>query len=192
MEVILTQDVPKLGARGAVVRVKDGYARNYLIPRRLALRATDANKRHFEEVMRQTRARMLKQRASAEELFAKLNGEHVKLSLAFGETGKAYGSVTAKEIAESFRQKGIYFDHHQVMLDRPIKEAGAHEVEIRLFEDVVAKVKVWVVPEGEGEPEAAAKTDEMETEAAESPEPQPAHQEQEKQEESEPSQAEES
>ncbi len=149
MEVILTQDVIKLGKRGDVVKVKDGYARNFLFPRSLALLASDSNKRHFTEVMRQTRARMEKQKSTAEELRAKLDGEHIKLTLAFGETGKAYGSITAKEIAVAFREKGLYFDHHQVILDHPLKEAGAHDVQVRIFGDVVATVKVWIVPEGE-------------------------------------------
>jgi len=149
MEVILTEDIAKLGKRGEIIGVKDGYARNYLIPKKLALRATDANRSHFKEVMRQTRARIQKQRTSVEELRVKLDGEHVKFTLAFGETGKAYGSITAKQIAEGFREKGIYFDHHQVMLEYPLKEAGAHDVRIRLFEDVTATVKVWIIPEGE-------------------------------------------
>ncbi len=149
MEVILTQDVIKLGKRGDVVKVKDGYARNFLFPRNLALLASESNKRHFTEVMRQTRARMEKQRSSAEELRAKLDGEHIKLTLAFGETGKSYGSITAKEISVAFREKGLYFDHHQVVMDHPLKEAGAHDVAIRIFGDVIATVKVWIVPEGE-------------------------------------------
>jgi large subunit ribosomal protein L9 len=151
MEIILTQDIPKLGDRGDVVRVKDGYARNFLLPKKLAMRATESNRRHFQEVMRQTRARMQKQRGTADEQRAKLDGEHVKFTLAFGETGKAYGSITSKQIAEGFREKGIYFDHHQVMLDHPLKEPGAHDVQIRLFSDIIATVKVWVVPEGESE-----------------------------------------
>ncbi len=151
MDIILTKDIVKLGKRGSVVKVKDGYARNYLIPRKLALKATDSNKRHFEEVMRQTRARMEKQQLSAQDMKSRLDGEHIKLVLAFGETGKAYGSVTAKDIALAFREKDIYFDHHQVLLDHPLKEAGAHDVKIHLFADVEATVKVWVVPEGEAE-----------------------------------------
>jgi large subunit ribosomal protein L9 len=143
MEVILTQDVAKLGRRGEIVGVKDGYACNYLIPD--------------------------KQRASAEELRAKLDGEHVKFTLAFGETGKAYGSITAKQIAEGFREKGVYFDHHQVMLDHPLKEAGAHEVKIRLFEDVIATVKVWIVPEGEPAHRGSESTGEKESVQVEDP-----------------------
>ncbi len=169
MEVILTQDVAKLGRRGEIVGVKDGYACNYLIPKKLALRASDANRRHFKEVMRQTCVRIDKQRASAEELRAKLDGEHVKFTLAFGETGKAYGSITAKQIAEGFREKGVYFDHHQVMLDYPLKEAGAHEVKIRLFEDVTATVKVWIVPEGEPAHRGSESTGEKESVQVEDP-----------------------
>ncbi|MBD3284709.1 50S ribosomal protein L9 [candidate division WOR-3 bacterium] len=155
MEVILTQDVVKLGNRGEVVRVKSGYARNYLIPRKMALPATSSNKRHVAEIIRQTKAKVEKERSSAELLYEKLNGEHIKLNLAFGETGKAYGSITAKDIASSFRDKDIYFDHHQVILDHPLKEAGSHDVQIKLFEGVTATVKVWVVPEGDSpEPES--------------------------------------
>ncbi|MBN2378751.1 50S ribosomal protein L9 [candidate division WOR-3 bacterium] len=160
MEVILTQDVVKLGNRGEVVRVKDGYARNFLIPRKLALPATESNKRHFAEVVRQTRARVEKERTSAEELREKLDGEHVKITLSFGETGKAYGSVTAKDIASSFREKGIFFDHHQIILDYPLKEAGAYDVQVRIFEGVTATVKVWIVPEGQ--PEEAEKAEVVE------------------------------
>lgn len=160
MEVILTQDVVKLGNRGQVVRVKDGYARNFLIPRKLALPATESNQRHVKEIMRQTRAKVKKELVTAEELKAKLDGEHVKLTLAFGETGKAYGSVTAKDISASFREKGIYFDHHQVLIDHPLKDAGSHDVLIRLFEGVIATVKVWVVPEEPTE-EAGKSTEEV-------------------------------
>lgn len=149
MNVILTQDIANLGKRGEVVKVKSGYARNYLIPKKLAIVATESNKLHFTEVMRQTRARIQKQEAVALELKEKLDGEHVKLTLAFGETGKAYGSVTAKEISSAFRDKGLYFDHHQVILDQPLKEAGAHDVRIHIFGEIEATVKVWVVPEEE-------------------------------------------
>lgn len=161
MEVILTQDVAKLGRRGDVVRVKNGYARNFLLPRKLALKATSSNKLHFEEVMRQSRAKVEKQRVSAQEMFAKLNGEHVKLTLAFGETGKAYGSITSKDIASAFREKDIYFDHHQVMLDHPLKEPGSHDVQIRLFADIIASVKVWVVPEEDVSDETAEEVSEV-------------------------------
>ena len=163
MEVILTQDVIKLGNRGEIVRVKNGYARNFLFPRKLALPATDSNKRHVAEIIRQTRAKVEKERSSAEVLREKLDGEHIKLSLAFGETGKAYGSITAKDIASSFREKEIFFDHHQVVLDHPLKEAGAHDVKIRLFEGLTAMVKVWVVPEGE-----QSETEQIEVAKAES------------------------
>lgn len=151
MDVILTQDISHLGKRGDVVKVKNGYARNYLIPKKLALVASQANQEHFKEVMRQTRARIQKQESEAQVLKSKLDGEHVKVTLAFGETGKAYGSVTAKEISAAFREKGLYFDHHQVVLDHPLKEAGAHDIKIHLFGEVDAAVKVWVVPEGESE-----------------------------------------
>jgi large subunit ribosomal protein L9 len=158
MEIILVQDMPKLGNRGDVVRVKDGYARNYLFPRNLAMKATDSNKRHVAEIIRQTRARMEKQKVGAEELRNQLDGEHIKFTLAFGDTGKAYGSVTSKDISQAFRDKGIYFDHHQVMLDHSLKDAGAHDVQIRLFKDVFATVKVWVVPEGEAPQEPTIET----------------------------------
>lgn len=151
MEIILTEDVARVGKRGEVCKVADGFARNFLIPKKLAMPATDSNKRHFEEIMRQTRAKVEKQRDGAEELAKKLDGEHIKFTLAFGETGKAYGSVTAKDIARGFYEKGLYFDPHQVVLDKPLKEAGVHQVQIHLFEDVNAQVKVWVVPEGEEE-----------------------------------------
>jgi len=160
MEVILLQDVDKLGIRGQIVNVADGYGRNFLLPRRIAVHATAQNKKWAE----QQRVRFLKQtakeKAEAEEL-AKLVAD---VSLAFtrksGEHGQLFGSVTAMDVAEGLATKGFNIDRRKIQLDQPIKLLGEYDVPIRLHREVTQTVKVKV--EGETEPAAPAKEESKE------------------------------
>jgi len=153
MEVILLQDVDKLGVRGQTVNVADGYGRNYLLPKKMAVQATAQNKKWAE----QQRVRFLKQtakeKAEAEEL-AKLLAE---VSLAFtrkaGEQGQLFGSVTAMDVAEGLAAKGFNIDKRKIQIDPPIKLLGEYDVPIRLHREVTATVKVRI--EAEAQPQAA-------------------------------------
>lgn len=147
MEVILKQDVENLGAAGDLVSVKPGYARNYLIPQGLALRATEGNRRRFEEERRHTQRAEARERERAEELAEKLDGRSLTFTVMAGEEGRLYGSVTNVDIAEALEREGLDVDRRLVLLDEPIKELGVYRVPIRLHADVRPEVKIWVVAE---------------------------------------------
>ncbi len=147
MEVILKQDVENLGAAGDLVSVKPGYARNYLIPRGLALRATEGNRRRFEEERRHTQRAEARERERAEELAEKLDGRSLTFTVMAGEEGRLYGSVTNVDIADALEREGLAVDRRLVLLDEPIKELGVYRVPIRLHADVRPEVKIWVVAE---------------------------------------------
>lgn len=145
MEVILLDAVHKLGGRGETVKVKPGYARNYLFPRGLALPATDANRRVFQEnermLIRRDRLAMDAARAQA----AKLAGAACTITVQVGEEDKMYGSVTSLDIFRQLAEKGYELDRRQIVLDEPIKQLGEYTVDVRLHRDVTAPVKVSVV-----------------------------------------------
>src|SRR5690349_2994818 len=144
MEVILLERVEKLGAIGDVVKVKDGFARNYLLPRKKALRANEANRKVFEA----NRARIEKEneekRSDAEKASKGVEGKSVKLIRQASNAGHLYGSVSARDIAEALEGVGAHVAKSQVVLDRPIKEIGVHEVKIALHPEVAVTVKVNV------------------------------------------------
>jgi large subunit ribosomal protein L9 len=147
MDVILRQDVANLGRTGELVTVKDGYARNFLLPRGMAYQATEANKRRLEA----ERAQRLKKQ-SAEVGAAQARAERLaQVSLTFtmkaGEGDKLFGSVTAADIAEQLREQGYEVDKKQVELDEPLKALGVYKVPVRLHADVKPDVRVWVVRE---------------------------------------------
>jgi large subunit ribosomal protein L9 len=149
MEVILREHVDKLGRRGEIVKVADGYARNYLLPRKLALPATPGNKVQVERQRAKFEAREAEDRAAAERVAAKLASLDLVISRRVGETEALYGSVTAVDIAEAIAEKGFELDRRKLQLDEPIKRLGEFEVAIRLHRDVTGTVKVRVVAEGE-------------------------------------------
>ncbi|MCC2097110.1 MAG: 50S ribosomal protein L9 [Hyphomicrobiales bacterium] len=140
MEVILMERVPKLGQMGETVRVKDGYARNFLLPRGKALRATEANKARFEGQRAQLEARDLERRSEAEQLKDKVDGKVYVIIRQAGETGQLYGSVTTRDIAETITAGGISVHRNQVELTTPIKTLGMHKVAINLYGDVEGSV----------------------------------------------------
>ena len=144
MEVILLQRVPKLGQMGDVVRVKDGYARNYLLPQGKALRANEASRKRFERDKAQLEARNLEARKEAEAVAEKLAGKTFVVLRQAGETGQLYGSVSTRDIAELAVAGGFTIERSQVRLDRPIKSIGLHEVLIALHPEVEVPITVNV------------------------------------------------
>ncbi len=147
MEVILTQKVQGLGDRGDVVRVKPGYARNYLFPKRLALHSSENQKRVLGEENRLHDARDAKLRQSVQAVAEKMKGLSCTLVVQAGEEDKLYGSVTGHDIAKAISDQGFAVDHNQVVLDEPIKKLGVYTVSVRLHRDVEVPIKVWVVKE---------------------------------------------
>jgi large subunit ribosomal protein L9 len=148
MELILREDVEKLGRRGDVVKVAEGFARNYLLPRGLAMPITPANKAMIEKERKAHEARMAKEKAECESLAARIGGLRFVAPRKVGESDVLYGSVTAADIAEFLAAKGIEIDKRKVLLDEPIKHLGEHEVKIRLHSEVHAGLKLLVTKEG--------------------------------------------
>jgi len=147
VEVILLHTVPKLGERGTTVRVKPGFARNYLFPRQLALPASESNMRVFREHAAVLAKRDQMESDAARERAAKLVDVSVTIPVQVGEEDRLYGSVTAMDIARGLAAQGHEFEKRQVMLDEPIKQLGVYTVDIRLHREVSAPIKVWVVKE---------------------------------------------
>lgn len=145
MEVILRQDIEKLGARGQIVTVADGYARNYLLPRRLAVPATDANKKIIEQERQGHLRREATQKAEAEELAGMLAGVSVTLYQKAGEHDQLFGSVTALDIAEALGRQNFRIDRRKIQLEHPIKQLGEHTVAIRLHREVTVEITVRVL-----------------------------------------------
>lgn len=145
IHVVLQGDVQNLGKSGDLVRVRPGYARNFLIPRGLALPATAGNVARVEELKRQALARAAKELATAQELAKKIEATSVKIARSVGEENKMYGSVTSRDIEEAFKAAGIEIDRKKIQLDEPIKQLGLAEVTAKLYRDVTAKLRVEVV-----------------------------------------------
>jgi large subunit ribosomal protein L9 len=148
MELILRDDVEKLGRRGDVVKVKDGYARNFLLPRGLGMPVTAANKAMVEKEKKAHEARLAKEKAEFESLAARIGGLRFVAPRKVGENDVLYGSVTAGDIAEFLKGKGIEIDKRKVHLDEPIKHLGEHEVKVKLHPEVTATVRLLVTKEG--------------------------------------------
>jgi large subunit ribosomal protein L9 len=147
MEVILKEDVVNLGHRGDVVKVADGYGRNFLLPRKLALQATDANKAVIEQMKTAAARRSATEKAQAEELVAKLEPLVLSFTRKSGESGQLFGSVTSADIATELAAKGFEVDRRKIVLNEPLKTVGDHIVSIKLHRDVAAQLKVKVVAE---------------------------------------------
>ncbi len=147
MELILKERVEGLGERGDIVRVKDGYARNYLLPKGLAVPATEAQKRILEEENRLRVIRDDKIKRNVQVVAEKMKNLSCTIVVQAGEEDKLYGSVTAHNITEAIVKQGYEVDHKQVMLTEPIKKLGVYTVPIRLHREVEVPIKVWVVKE---------------------------------------------
>jgi large subunit ribosomal protein L9 len=144
MEVILLERIARLGQMGDVVRVRDGFARNYLLPQGKAMRANDANRKRFEAERTHLEARNLERQSEAEQVAAKLGGKSFVVIRQAGETGQLYGSVTSRDLAEAMEAGGYSVARNQIDLNQPIKTIGMHEVRIALHADVAANVTVNV------------------------------------------------
>jgi large subunit ribosomal protein L9 len=144
MQVILLERIGRLGQMGDVVTVKDGYARNFLLPQGKALRATEANRKQFESQRSQLEARDLERKSEAEGVSGKLNGKSFIVIRQAGDNAQLYGSVSTRDIAEAVTEGGFSIERQQVQLDRPIKALGLHEVRISLHGDVVPHILVNV------------------------------------------------
>lgn len=144
MQVVLLERITKLGQMGDVVTVKDGYARNFLLPQGKALRANKPNLERFESERAQLEARNLEQKSEAESVKAKLDGETVIIIRQSGETGQLYGSVSPRDIAEALTDKGFNLERGQIGLDAPIKILGLHETNVTLHPEVSSTVVVNV------------------------------------------------
>jgi large subunit ribosomal protein L9 len=147
MKVILRQDHERLGKVGDTVDVKDGYARNYLIPRKIAFEATPGNLRALEEEKKQRVQRADKELRTATKLAAELEKLSLTIQMKVGEDEKLFGSVTSQTIADSLKEKGYTIDKRIVHLEEPIKALGIYTVDLKLHSEVTGKVKVWVVRE---------------------------------------------
>jgi large subunit ribosomal protein L9 len=144
MKVILLERVERLGALGDVVSVKDGFARNYLLPRSKALRANEANLKVFEAQRHEIEGRNAKNREGAERIAKKIDGETYVIIRSAGESGQLYGSVSGRDVAEAIQAEGGQVDRAQVVLDKPIKAIGVHPVRVRLHAEVTTTVNVNV------------------------------------------------
>ena len=147
MEVILREHVENLGRRGEVVKVADGYARNYLLPRKLALLATEGNKKRIERERAKFDAKETEEKKVAEAVADRMGALEVAITRKVGETEALYGSVTSADIADAIAAKGFEVDRRKIQLHEPIKRVGEFDVPLKLHRDVVATVKVKVVPE---------------------------------------------
>lgn len=140
MEIILLERVPNLGQMGEVVRVKPGFARNYLLPQKKALRATKDNLAYFEKQRSHLEAVNLERRSEAEKVAGKLDGMMVTIIRQAGDTGQLYGSVTVRDIADAIAANGATVDRRQISLDRPIKTLGLHPVRLVLHPEVIVEI----------------------------------------------------
>lgn len=147
MKIILRQDHDKLGKLGDIVDVKDGYARNYLIPRKIGYKATQGNLRALEEDKKQHVMRQEKDLHHAEKMAVELEKLSITLKVKVGEDEKLFGSVTSQMVADALQEKGITIDKRTVELDEPVKALGIYTVNVKLHANVMGKVKVWVVSE---------------------------------------------
>jgi large subunit ribosomal protein L9 len=148
MEVILREDVAKLGRRGDVVKVAEGYGRNFLLPRGLAMVVSEANKAMIAKERKAQDARSAKEKVEFQAVADRIGGLRFVAPRKVGENDVLYGSVTSGDIAEFLKTKGTEIDKRKVLLDEPIKQLGDHEVKIKLHPEVVAVLKVMVSKEG--------------------------------------------
>ncbi len=148
MKVILIDEIRGLGTRGDVVNVKEGYARNYLIPKNLAREATPGNLKSVEQERKKWALLAQKEKEVAQKAAESVKGTKVVVQKRVGENGQLFGSVTPNEIADALNAKGLEVDKRRIELAHPIKSLGMHDVEVRLYRDVSAQIQVEVIPLG--------------------------------------------
>ncbi len=144
MEVILSQDVPKLGKIGDVVKVKEGYARNFLIPRKLAAVATPGNLKRIEQLEKKRKVENEHQKAEAQQLAEKLNKLSCTVNVEVNDLEKLYGAVSEPDIIKALEAEGYAVEKRQIIIEKPIEELGIFEVGIKLHPEVTAKIRLWV------------------------------------------------
>ncbi len=164
MEVILKEDIIKLGHRGDVVKVAEGYGRNYLIPHKLAIEATAGNKAVIEQMKAASVRKSAKEKGSAEDLGKQLNGVVLEFTRKSGEHDQLFGSVTSSDIAQALEAKGFTIDRRKIVLDVPLKNVGEFDVPVKLHREVTVNVKAVVKKEA-SEEEAVAAAEEAPAEA---------------------------
>ena len=169
MKVILTEEIKSVGQPGAVVDVSDGYARNFLLPRKKAMLATPGNLKQAERLQRQVQIKTAQEQEAAEQLAKRLEGVAVTITAQVGEGGKLFGSVTTKDIVTALEALGITVEKRLVELETPIKQAGDFTATVRLHPAVSAPLRVSVVPEGE--PPAPKKARRKKSESPNTPTP---------------------
>jgi large subunit ribosomal protein L9 len=145
MEVILNQDIDKLGKSGTVVKVKDGFARNFLIPNGLALPLTPANLKKLQQAQLRKSLQLEKAKKDSEAFGERLANVSLTILAQVKEEDKLYGSITSQDIANALKEEGFEIDKDSVVLDEPIRALGIYEIPIRLHPEVFAKIKVWIV-----------------------------------------------
>lgn len=145
MEVILTKGYKGLGKTQAVVKVKDGFARNFLLPKGLALLATKENLAKIAEIEKRKAMQLEKEKSQAEELARRLNGVSINVAVATNEEDNLYGSVTDADIVSALKEEGFNIDEQNILLNEPLKNLGIYDVAIKLHPEVQAKIKVWIV-----------------------------------------------
>jgi len=155
MEVILKEDVDKLGSRGDVVKVAEGYGRNYLLPRKLAIEATTANRAVIEQMKAAAVRRVAREKGDAESLAKQFAGVELSFTRKTGEHDQLFGSVTSSDIARELEGKGINIDRRKIQLHEPLKTVGNHQVSIKLHKEVSVPVTVKIHKEGGAEEVAA-------------------------------------
>jgi large subunit ribosomal protein L9 len=145
MEVILRQDVEKLGSRGQMVKVASGYARNFLLPNKIAVAATDANRKIVEQERQAHVRKEAKQKGEAEDLAKLVNGVSLTIVQKAGENDQLFGSVKSKDIVEALAAQNFEIDRRKIHLDEPIKQLGDYKIPVRLHKDVTAEIEVHVI-----------------------------------------------
>ena len=145
MKVILLEEMPSLGKAGDVIKVADGYGRNYLISRKKAIEATSKNMKVWEYQKNLMKDKIGKVKKEAEKLAEKIEGISCTVSKQTGEEDKLFGSVTSMDIEDSLKEEGIEIDRKKIILDEPIKKLGIYTIPIKLHPEVIANLKVWVV-----------------------------------------------
>ena len=151
MEVILKEDVPKLGSRGDVVKVAEGFGRNYLLPQKLAIEASSGNKKVIEQMKAASVRRSAKEKTQAEELAKQFDGVSVSFQRRSGENDQLFGSVTSGDVADALTKKGFNVDRRKIQLHEPLKTVGEFTVPIKLHKDVTAHLKVVIEKEAVAE-----------------------------------------
>lgn len=145
MQVILLEDIERVGKRGGIINVSDGYARNFLLPKKKAVEATPVNKKRLEEELKHAEERHKKEKEELEAFAVKINNASVTIAQKVGEGDRLFGSVTAMDIVDALAKEGIHIDKKKIHIENPIKELGAFTVPIKLHPEITANLKVLVV-----------------------------------------------